>query len=98
MPKTDHASERRSRKAKRLDSREWRGTLLHALLKSFRHLSFLLLFFSCSKLVSKRLDIESLSHKDITYPHPHLTGLSQFILTTVSSNSNLAIFDTLLTV
>src|SRR5438045_1597477 len=39
MPKKDHASERLSRKAKRLDSREWRGTLVHALLKAFLHLS-----------------------------------------------------------
>ncbi len=61
MPKTDHASERLSRKAKRLDSREWRGTLVHALLKSFLHLSFLLIFSLALKLVPKRLDIESLS-------------------------------------
>jgi len=34
MPKKDHASEGLSRKAKRLDSPERRGTLVHALLKS----------------------------------------------------------------
>jgi hypothetical protein len=61
MPKTDHASERLSRKAKRLDSRERRGTLDHAKLKTLLHLSFLPIFSLPLKLVPKRLDIESLS-------------------------------------
>src|SRR5260370_163397 len=44
MPTKDHASEPLSRKAKRLDNGERRGTLVHALLKTFLHLSFLLIF------------------------------------------------------
>ncbi len=61
MPTKDHASEGLSRKAKRLDSRERRGRLAHALLKTFHYLSFLLTFSLTLKLVPKRLDIESLS-------------------------------------
>jgi hypothetical protein len=44
MPISDHASERLSRKAQRLDSRERRGTLVDATLKTFLHLTFLLIF------------------------------------------------------
>src|SRR5205085_2462697 len=55
MPKKDHASERLSRKAKRLDSRERRGTLSHASLKTFL-LLFFPVFFSCYKLVVLGLD------------------------------------------
>jgi len=40
MPISNHASEGLSRKAKRLDSPERRGTLAHAKLKTFLHLSF----------------------------------------------------------
>jgi hypothetical protein len=61
MPTKDHASEGLSRKAQRLDSRERRGTLVHALLKTFLHLSLLLIFSLALKLVPKGLDIESLS-------------------------------------
>src|SRR6266478_554919 len=39
MPRKDHASSRLSRKAKRLDNCERRGTLAHAQLKTFLHLS-----------------------------------------------------------
>jgi len=44
MPCSDHASERLSRKAQRLDRREQRGTLVHAMLKSLLDLSFLPIF------------------------------------------------------
>jgi hypothetical protein len=52
---SDHASSGLSRKAKRLDSPEWRGTLLHALLNAFLHLSFLLIFLSLSNWPQKGL-------------------------------------------
>jgi len=44
MPKTDHASWGLSRKAKRLDSSQRRGRLVHALLKPFLLLSFIFSF------------------------------------------------------
>jgi hypothetical protein len=55
MPFSDHASSELSRKAKRLDGSEWRGTLLHALLNAFLHLTFLLIFLSFSNWPQKGL-------------------------------------------
>jgi hypothetical protein len=55
MPKTDHASCGLSRKAKRLDSSQRRGTLVHASLKPFLCLSFLLIFLFLSNCSQKGL-------------------------------------------
>ena len=57
MPKKDHASERLSRKAMRLDGRERRGTLAYAKLKASLFSHFLFLH---SQLVILGLDIEGL--------------------------------------
>jgi hypothetical protein len=55
MPISDHASEGLSRKAQRLDSPERRGTLAHAKLKTFLHLSFLLIYSLAPNCSSKSL-------------------------------------------
>ncbi len=61
MPKTNHASARRSRKAQRRDLREQRGTLVPAEFATLLHLCFLLIFSLALKLVPKRLDIDCLN-------------------------------------
>jgi hypothetical protein len=63
MPISDHASEGLSRKAKRLDSPERRGTLAHAKVKASLSLSHPLIF-PRFKLAVLGLDIEGLFNQD----------------------------------
>src|SRR6266487_1774022 len=63
IPSSDHASSRLSREAKRLDSRERRGTLPHASLKTFLCLSCFLIFSLLLNWSTLRLDIEGLFQK-----------------------------------